>query len=331
MDINLNKWYRCTVDKNEFSKLCHKSNWSGFKHTTIFFGSLFFFGYSAFITWGTWWSVLFFLIYGNIYACSDSMWHETSHRTAFKSKFWNDFFYQISSYMNNFEPVRWRYSHFKHHSFTAFNDPFDFEIVIRKPIDLFYFFSFFIPFFQNIFFIHKSLQVETLKHALGFTTDVMAQCIPEEKRSKCRNSARIHVAIWIGAIILSIIFKSWFPVLYIVLPGIYGATLNKLFGLTQHTGLEVNIKDHRYSSRTVYINPIFSFLYWHMEYHIEHHMFPTVPSYNLKKLHNLIKEQLPPPKKGLWDAYKEIILTLIKQAKNPNYKIKINVPNPQLK
>jgi fatty acid desaturase len=68
-----------------------------------------------------------------------------------------------------------------------------------------------------------------------------------------------------------------------------------------------------------------------MEYHIEHHMFPTVPSYNLKKLHNLIKEQLPPPKKGLWDAYKEIILTLIKQAKNPNYKIKINVPNPQLK
>ena len=185
------------------------------------------------------------------------MWHETSHRTAFKSKFWNDFFYQISSYMNNFEPVRWRYSHFKHHSFTAFNDPFDFEIVIRKPIDLFYFFSFFIPFFQNIFFIHKSLQVETLKHALGFTTDVMAQCIPEEKRSKCRNSARIHVAIWIGAIILSIIFKSWFPVLYIVLPGIYGATLNKLFGLTQHTGLEVNIKDHRYSSRTVYINPIF--------------------------------------------------------------------------
>ena len=34
-----------------------------------------------------------------------------------------------------------------------------------------------------------------------------------------------------------------------------------------------------------------------MEYHIEHHMFPQVPSYNLPKLHDMIKDQMPPPKK----------------------------------
>ena len=33
----------------------------------------------------------------------------------------------IASYMNNFEPVRWRWSHSLHHSYTASVDPHDFE------------------------------------------------------------------------------------------------------------------------------------------------------------------------------------------------------------
>ena len=60
-----------------------------------------------------------------------------------------------------------------------------------------------------------------------------------------------------------------------------------------------------------------------MEYHIEHHMFPLIPSYNLKKLHSLIKDDLPIPKKNLWNAYKEIIPAVIKQTKDPNYKINV--------
>ena len=325
MEVDLNTWHRCIVNKKELKKLCEKSDWAGFKHMIIFFGSLFLVGYLAYIFWGTWWSLLFFLIYGNIYACSDSLWHETNHKTAFKSKFWNNFFYQIASFMDNFEPVRWRWSHFKHHGHTAFDDPHDFEIAIRKPTDIFLFFSYLIP-FGTVFIFHKSLQFETIKHALGITTDVMKQCIPERERSKCRNSSRIHVSIWLITILISIIYQSWFPVLYLVLPGFYGKTLIASFGLTQHTGLQENIKDHRYSTRTVYLNPIFSFLYWHMEYHIEHHMFPTVPSYNLPKLHALIKNQMPPARKGLWGAYKEILPAIFLQAKNPNYKISLSVP-----
>ena len=59
-------------------------------------------------------------------------------------------FYQIGSYMNGFEPVRWRWSHFRHHGYTYFDDPLDFEIAIRKPADVFYFFSLFIPFFDFV-------------------------------------------------------------------------------------------------------------------------------------------------------------------------------------
>ena len=60
-------------------------------------------------------------------------------------------------------------------------------------------------------------------------------------------------------------------------------------------GLKENAKDHRLSTRSVRLNPIFSFIYWKMEYHIEHHMFPMVPSYNLPKLYEVIKDQMPEP------------------------------------
>ena len=40
----------------------------------------------------------------------------------------------------------------------------------------------------------------------------------------------------------------------------------------------------------------------------------------------MIKDQMPPAKKGLWDAYSEIIPAVIKQTENPDYKILVNIP-----
>jgi fatty acid desaturase len=43
------------------------------------------------------------------------------------------------------------------------------------------------------------------------------------------------------------------------------------------------------------MNPISRFLYWNMNYHVEHHMFPMVPYHALPKLHETIKHDLPAP------------------------------------
>ena len=131
MDVKLEKWHRCKVDIEVLKELSKKSDIKGLQHVSAFFGLLLVTGILAYITWGTWWCVLFFFIYGSIWGCSDALWHETGHRTAFKSKFWNDFFYYIAGFMDNFEPVRWRHSHFHHHSYTIFNDPYDFEILVK--------------------------------------------------------------------------------------------------------------------------------------------------------------------------------------------------------
>ncbi len=54
--------------------------------------------------------------------------------------------------------------------------------------------------------------------------------------------------------------------------------------------------------------------------------FP-VPAYNLKKLHKAVKNQMPKPKNGFLDAYKEILPAIFKQAYDPNYRLEVKLPN----
>tara|TARA_A100001015_G_scaffold210541_1_gene235929 strand:- start:1441 stop:1623 length:183 start_codon:yes stop_codon:yes gene_type:complete len=58
-------------------------------------------------------------------------------------------------------------------------------------------------------------------------------------------------------------------------------------------------------------------------------MFPTVPAYNLEKLHHHLKDQLPEIKVGLFETYKEIIPALKKQIEEPNYHLDILLPEQQ--
>ena len=77
--------------------------------------------------------------------------------------------------------------------------------------------------------------------------------------------------------------------MFVGLPNLYGAWLMPIYGYTQHAGLAENVLDHRLNCRTVYMNPINRYLYWNMNYHVEHHMFPLVPYHNLPRLHELVK------------------------------------------
>ena len=75
------------------------------------------------------------------------------------------------------------------------------------------------------------------------------------------------------------------------------------------------------------MNPISRFLYWEMNYHVEHHMFPMVPYHNLAKLHEELKHDMPVPYSGFLEAYREIIPALFRQVKDPWYYVKRDLPD----
>ena len=321
-----NGWYKPNIDRKLLIKLLERSNYEGWRHIIIYFLTLIFLGYFCYVFWLTWVFLPIYLIYCTWWGGADAIWHECGHRTAFKSRKLNDFFYHIGSFMNSFEAVRFKWSHSIHHNYTGSIDPHDFEVdgsIFWKPKKLLNFFIVFIPGI-GLLNLNKSIQKEILQHALGIKTKVMEECIPDHKKQSCIFVSRIYVLLWIFIIIFSMIINSVLPIFLFLIPKFF-ATLNIIWGLTQHIGLQDKVKDHRLSTRSIRLNPILSFIYWNMEYHIEHHMFPSVPSYNLPKLHEAIKDQLPKPQ-TLFQAYKEIIPAIIKKTNDPDYYIPVKIP-----
>ena len=69
------------------------------------------------------------------------------------------------------------------------------------------------------------------------------------------------------------------------------------------------------------MNPVFRFLYSNMNYHLEHHIFPTVPYHALPALHDEIAAHLPAPNTSVLAAYREIVDALRHQRHDPEWEI----------
>jgi fatty acid desaturase len=89
--------------------------------------------------------------------------------------------------------------------------------------------------------------------------------------------------------------------------------------LTQHAGLIYNVPDFRLTCRTVDMNPIARFLYWRMNYHVEHHMYAGVPFYHLAALRKAIEPDLPVADDGLFRSCWNIVRILRRQKTDPAY------------
>jgi fatty acid desaturase len=88
-------------------------------------------------------------------------------------------------------------------------------------------------------------------------------------------------------------------------PVFYCGRLVTLCGTPQHIGLVPDAADFRLCCRTYTCSPFIGFLYWNMQYHVEHHMFPAVPFYNLPALRKAFAHDLPPATHGLWGAWRD--------------------------
>ena len=331
-EVDLNTWYKPKIDKKTLKELSKRSDSKGLIDISIFIVALLLSGYLCVVSWGTLWSIPALLLYGNIFYCKIiSIQHETNHETYFKTRALNKFFYHITSLLGGFEAVRWKWSHFHHHTYTIFTheEVYDYENNSPKPTEPIRFLLNFLPLgpLINIQKIRHFTHFEIIKHSFGIITPVVNITVPEKEIKKIINSSRLYVGFWLIIIASSIFFKTWLPIIMLILPPFYGNTILMICGMTQHAGLADNVKDHRKSTRTVILNPFFSFLYSNMEYHIEHHIFPKIPCHNLKAFHQVVKDQMPTPRKGVINAYKEIIPAIFKQAKDKNYYLNVEVPS----
>jgi fatty acid desaturase/nitrite reductase/ring-hydroxylating ferredoxin subunit len=316
------EWFQPEIDAATLRSLQARTNRRAGFEVVLWVVLLVGAGIWAWTTVWSWWSIPAFAVYGALYGGSaDPRWHECGHGTAFRSRRVNDFIYPIASFMLFRGPTVWRWSHYRHHTDTIIVGR-DAEIVFQRPPS--------VPRAILMFtHIEGGLKMfwRLVQHAFGRIDADAKDFVPENEHPKIVRESRVMVAIVAGAAVWSLVAWTPLPILFIGGPSIYGAWLMVFFGITQHAGLRENVLDHRYSTRTVYMNPVLRFLYLNMNYHVEHHMFPSVPYPALPKLHAEIKSQLAPPLPNVLTTYRQVFHALARQHRDPTWEIPLDVPD----
>ena len=307
-------WYKTPIDRSVMKALMQRADQPALRDTVLLFGLMLAFASGGIVLWPSGWSVPFWLAYGVLYGSAmDSRWHECGHGTAFKTRWMNKAVYQIACFCIMRDPSCWKFSHARHHSDTVIvgRDP---EIAIMRPVALARMLSGLIGVLDV-----KDALVRMGWHATGHILADEAQYLYPVFYPAVVRTSRVWLAIYGLTIAAALAFQSWIPLLLIGLPRIYGCWHMVMCGWLQHGGLSDNVTDHRLNSRTVYMNPVSRFIYWNMNYHVEHHMFPLVPYFQLAKLHAALAHDLPAPNRSIFAAYAEMLPALLRQRRDPDF------------
>jgi len=315
-------WYRSPVGREELKALNQRSDWKGFLQTGGYLSLLAATGTAAYFSVGRLpWPVvvMLFFLHGTCYGFTINGFHELVHDSVFKTKRLNRFFLCILSFMGWHNHVFFWASHMAHHKYTL-HPPDDLEVVLPlKHLTLRNFLSSAI--------IHPVRLHESIWGAIRLSLGRLEgewehHLFPEsdtESRRRLFNWARIVLFGHIMIIVVSCIFQLWWLPVVTTFAPFYGYWMHFLCNYSQHAGLQSNVSDLRLCTRTMYLNPFLQFLYWNMNYHIEHHMYAAVPCYHLPKLHRLIKDDLPHCPNGLIETWTEIVTIRKRQHADPDY------------
>jgi fatty acid desaturase len=332
------KWYRSPIEFAKQRELSQRSDLQGWfqaaGHLLLFAltGSLVYLFWSQKIWLGF---LLALFVHGTVASFFVGIApHELSHGSVFHTKWLNKVFLYLFSLLAWWNPFDYANSHTYHHRYTLYPEG-DRENLLPLNPNLRW--SLLLQLFTVNLFTQPgrtfntggllSTILHTIRGAFGGTgsTDIpfneWLQALhtdkPEEHRKAIRWS-RILLLFHGSVLVVSIATGLWVLPLILSVSVFIGNWGVYFLGMTQHCGLRTEVSDFRKSTRSIKINPLAEFLYWHMNWHIEHHMYVGIPCYNLKKLSREIANDMPEPR-TLVEAWREMRDTWRRQRTDPTY------------
>ena len=339
------KWYRCPVDPAVLRELMRRSDWRGAVQSV---GHLLLWGATGAATcvlfvqqlWVPF--VLALVAHGTVGSFfKGAAIHELGHGTVFRTKWLNGFFARIFCVLGFSNIYDFKMSHSYHHRYTLYPEV-DREVVL--PQDPTYRFFYLLQLFTvNITGGYQSSGIWTMLRQYGTNAldrypkatgcggdddggwmEPLYGDAPGERR-KAVWWARLRLLYLTAAITVPILLGVPIVALLLLAHLGIGTWLRWLVGGPTHCGLRENVPDFRMCVRSNTLDPISEFLYWGMNWHIEHHMYAGVPFYNLAKLYRVIKDDMPQPR-TLWGSWREMLDIWKRQQEDPSYQFDTPLP-----
>ncbi len=321
-------WYRSPLASAELKALHTRSDLQGAWQTLGYLGVLAATAGLALYSAGhfPWWmTVACVFLHGTVTAFTINGMHELGHNTVFKTKGLNVFFCHVLAFLGWQNHEMFQTSHTRHHRYTL-HPPEDLEETLPKHLFIRHVFK---QGFANPIHLWGTLKNQWRIARGRFQGEWELTLFPPSvplKRNAPVRWARVLLAGHAAILMISIYFGWWLVPVVVSLAPFYGGWLFFFCNNTQHIGLQDNVEDFRLCCRTFTMNPFVRFLYWQMNYHIEHHMYAAVPCYHLGRLHRIIRDDLPPTPHGLLATWREIGAILDRQEKDPTYQHVVALP-----
>ena len=254
--------------------------------------ALFEFGLIAAATWTseTWWNPLIYalavIVIGSRINGLGGLMHDAAHYRAYENRQLNDLIGEILALPTSASMAGYRNTHFAHHrELNSEKDPDWQRNVGLKE------FEFPAPCASVLMYFAQYLAGLKIGAALfGFHKNKETRDVPAAV-------ARARLVFFAGLLAASIALGFWkLVLLYWIVPLLtVFLAIRYLRNVAEHYAVEhENVLNE---SRTV-LAPFWELWLiapWGLNYHLEHHLFPSVPCFRLKELHELLMTRQPYP------------------------------------
>lgn len=239
---------------------------------------------------GTIWVVPALLLHGIVVVHFFAPFHETSHRTAFRSRWLNETVYWLCGLVLGLMPMAFRFQHADHHTYTQDirRDPQMIPTADRVGGYLLYASA--IPYFSGI---ARAL----LFHPVGRFNEAERRSIPVNMTTTVRLEACIFWAVYLALAVVSVWLETWAVLIFWLIPRIVAEPVERVIRMSEHVGCS-RTDDILRNSRTVLACRPVRWLSWNMPFHTAHHAVPLVPFHAIPDLNAMLISHVKEVRKG---------------------------------
>lgn len=228
------------------------------------------------------WVLPLLVAHGYVLAFIFCAFHETAHRTAFRTRWLNAAVGTLAGFLTFWPYRNYRVYHWEHHRHTQ--DPErDPELFFPKPA------SWTVYLFVLTGIPNAIRRVGDLLRLAAGRAD--RPWMAPAERGPLIVEARAYLVGYAGVAAASVLGGTPIALLVWIAPWMVGQAFLRPYLLAEHTGCGVT-RDCLENTRTTLTLALVRLFAWNMPYHSEHHAYPAVPFHALPRLHEHVRGRI---------------------------------------